>query len=102
MDIKIELTPEKVEQEVVQAIINSGIGKYVADSIQRVLPNLTSTYRNSLDEYVRNAVARYIQEIVNGEYLDVIKMAVRAKLTPEVVEKLVQESISNLRVGQSY
>lgn len=95
-NIKVELDEKEIEAQVVRSILDSGIGKAMAESVKRVLPELTSHYKNSLDTYVKESTSNIIRNMVEVEYAEEIRNKVREALTTERIQKLVAEVIDGL------
>jgi len=89
MDIKIDMDKDTINQEIASAIIQSVLGDHIKEAIQFTLNKADSPYANSVQKVVEIEVATIIKNLLQNEYHDKLKEAVRQRITDEVVQKVI-------------
>ena len=88
MDIKIDITPEVIQQQITDSIIKAGIGESMRSAVMKAIHGYS--FNNSVDEAIKQTVARMVQdELIKN---DGLKFIIREKIT----ETITQEHISTL------
>lgn len=90
MEVNIE--PGDVERYVAEAVLKSAIGKKVAEAVDKSLASLGRGYDNPLEKAISAYVQKIVLNVVDEEYRDRIRAAVRVHITDAVVDDLVQKA----------
>lgn len=96
--MNLSIDPAAVEKLVADAIVQSALGekvkKAVTDAVSR-------SYDSPIEAAVKVSVHEVARQLVHAEFTDVIRAAVKAKLTPDYLEKLVT-NITDKLIQNSY
>lgn len=79
---------EAINKAVAEAILNSALGTSLAQIIDQEVAKFSRTYDNPLRMVIEREVARHVQAVVQDEYGEQIKAAVRAQITDATVEEV--------------
>lgn len=88
MDFKIEITPEVIERQIVDAVVKSGIGKRIETAVLSSLSGYT--FQKTVDEAASAAIALMVREAVSNDE------AMRARVKQAIVDKLTEEHLEKL------
>jgi len=89
MEIKVDLSPEQINQTIADAIAKSAIGDQLERIIKETIAKLSSTYSNPIQAVVERYVNDEIAKLLHTTYADQIREAVKAQVTEEIVTALV-------------
>jgi hypothetical protein len=84
--VQLNVDPAAVEKLVADAIVQSALGEKVRKAVADAL---SKSWDNPIDQAVALTVQQVARDLVRVESEGVIRAAVRAKLTPEYIEQLV-------------
>lgn len=90
MDLKIDITPEAIERQIVDAIVKSGIGKRIEAA---VLSSISSySFQRTVEEAATDALRSMARDhVLNDEGLrEKVREAMVAKLTDAHLDKLLK------------
>ena len=87
MEIKLDITPEAIERQVVDAVVKSGIGKRIESAVTTSLNGYN--FSRAIDDAVMDA----IKDITKQEILSntVLRESVRTAITAQITEKHLNE-----------
>jgi hypothetical protein len=88
----IEISPEQINQMVVDAILKSSIGESLRKAIDSQVASLTSLYNNPIEAVVKECVMVEMRRLVTIEYHDKIEAMVREKITEFMVTDVVNKA----------
>lgn len=94
MQLEVKIDQEAVQQQVVQAIMNSAIGAQIQKAITEALTKTTGSfgdYRTLVERAVQDAVMQEVRNLANSLILEK-REAIRAQLA----EKLTDETIGSM------
>lgn len=98
--IQVGINPEQVNQLVANAILKSAIGEQVEKIVNEHVAKLSSSWNNPIENVVAAEVQRIVVRVLeanHGETLRVkIAEAVAAKLTNDLVGKIIEIGLRNL------
>jgi len=90
MDIKLDINPESIQEEVVRAILASSLGNNIRKVIDDEIKDLSNTYNKALKIEVQNAITNHITAILRSEeYSNRLKDAVNAKLASNITDEFL-------------
>lgn len=90
MDIKIDISPEAIERQIVDAVVKSGIGKRIETA---VLASLTGySFQRVVEESTQEAIRGMVRdEVLNNQGMrEKVRAAMVEKLTDEHLQKLIE------------
>lgn len=89
MDIKIDITPEAIERQIVEAIVKSGIGKRIETAVIAALSNYS--FQRAVEEAATDAIRDMVRDqVLRDEGLrGRVRDAMVAKLTDAHLDKLL-------------
>lgn len=88
MDINIDISPEVIERQIVDAVVKSGIGKRIETAVLASLSGYQ--FQKTVEEATTGAIATMVRDAVMTDG------ALRAKIVGAIVEKLTDEHVSKL------
>lgn len=96
MEVKINITPEQVEQTVCKAIIDASIGRHIQSAVTKALQDYKM--QNAIDATVEQIIRGMIREILDSdpELRPKIRAIVASKLTNEFIEKTFEKAVERL------
>lgn len=83
--MQLNIDAKAVEEAVVSAVVNSAIGQKINDAVKKML----DSYDNPLEGAIKRVVMDIALKIVQQEHFDEIKVAMKAKLTDEMMGKFI-------------
>jgi|LakMenE18May11ns_1017448.scaffolds.fasta_scaffold8464868_2 hypothetical protein len=90
MDIKLDINPESIQEEVVRAILASSLGNNIKTVIDEQIKELSNTYNKALKIEVQHAITNHITAILRSEeYSNKLKDAVSAKLASSITDEFL-------------
>jgi hypothetical protein len=91
MDIKLDLDPKQIEQEVIRAIAASAFGDNLKKAVETAIKNLGNGnwYSDQLTKYVEAEMRTMISATIQTQYAETIKAAIAKSITPDVLERVV-------------
>lgn len=93
MDIKVDIDPEKVNQMVVQAILQSAIG----EEIQKEINNVLKAWDSPVKKAIAKVIDREMVSIISEEFGPTIKEKVKDLVTDDLLTDLVNKAWENFR-----
>ena len=95
MDIKIDLSPEQIQEHVTKALVESAIGKRIVSAIEETMkPGWNQ--KDPLKDAISAQASLIIMELVREEYSEKIKEVVRARITDELIEQTTSKVMSKI------
>lgn len=95
MQLEVKIDQEAVQQQVVQAIVDSAIGEQIKAAVQRGLTQETGDWNNrktlvqrAVDEVLAREIAQIATDLVSSKRED-IKAQMVEKFTDEVLGKMI-------------
>lgn len=88
MDIKIDITPEAIERQIVDSIVKAGIGKRIETSVLATLT--TYSFQRAVEDAATDAIRDMVRDAVIGDD------ALRAKVREAIVDKLSEAHLDKL------
>lgn len=90
MDIKIDITPEAIERQIVDAIVKAGIGKRIETAVLASLNNYS--FQRTVEEAATDAIRNMVREQVlkDDGLREKVRDAMVAKLTDAHLDKLLK------------
>ncbi len=88
MQVKVDLSPEQINQTIAEAIAKSAIGKELDRIINEQVQKLSTSYQNPIEPIVRQHIADAVRTCVQEKYGEQIKTWVTAKVTEQFTEEL--------------
>jgi hypothetical protein len=96
VNVPISLDADGIQRYIADAIIASSIGKEVKRAIDEQVKKLGYSYENAVSKAVSEAVKSYVIRLVDTEYKEQLREAVRAQLNETVINKLVSTVIDRV------
>ena len=90
MDIKLDIEPKQIEEMVVKAVLDSGIGSAIKSVVEKEVKELTYSYNKGLTEEVRKQIAVMIRDTLKEpEFYNAMRDEVRKVLSEKLTESMV-------------
>ena len=94
MDIKLDIQPEIIQQEVVKAILASSLGDSNKKVIDTEIKELSNTFNKGLKAEVQRAITNHICEVLRSEeYSSKIREAVTNRLSNQITEDFLDSVV---------
>ena len=94
MDIKLDIQPEIIQQEVVKAILASSLGDSIKKVIDSEIKELSNTFNKGLKTEVQRAITNHICETLRSEeYSSKIREAVTNRLSTQITEDFLDSVV---------
>lgn len=100
MQLEVKIDQDAVQQQVVQAIMNSAIGEAIAASVHKGLTEETGPWtdrktliQRAVDEVLRREIAQIAADLVRSKREE-IKAQMVEKMTDEVLGKMIEAAWS--------
>jgi hypothetical protein len=89
VDIKIDISPEAIERQIVDAVVKSGIGKRIETAVLSALNGYQ--FQRTVEEAASDAIRDMVREQVlkDDGLREKVREAMVAKLTDKHLEKLL-------------
>ena len=81
----IELNPEAVNKLLADSIMESSLGTYLRGIAEKQFQELRSSYKNPIEDALRQEVFKVVRELVQTEFREKIEATVREKLTDDIL-----------------
>lgn len=95
MDIKLDIQPEIIQQEVVKAILASSLGDNIKHVIDSEIKELSNTFNKGLKAEVQRAITNHICEVLRSEeYSSKIRDAVTNRLSTQITEEFLDSVVN--------
>lgn len=95
MDIKLDIQPEIIQQEVVKAILASSLGDNIKHVIDSEIKELSNTFNKGLKAEVQRAITNHICEVLRSEeYSSKIREAVTNRLSTQITEEFLDSVVN--------
>lgn len=91
MDIKVDLTPEHINEEIAKQIAKSAIGEQLQKVIEKEVSNLSHQYNNPFSGIVTRHIEELMRKIIVEEYSDTIKALIAEKMSEEITTDLIDK-----------
>jgi len=99
MDVKVDISPEKVEQAVINAIVESSIGKQLSEAVTKALSPEAHTRKENGKWHVGNAVQAAVTDVVMVEVRKLATQMVhdrKEEIREKILEHLTGEALGNV------
>lgn len=94
--LPISVDPDAINEYVAQKIIDSALGERLHETVEEALKALGKYGSDPLKSAVTSEVNKQMMQLVTDEYADTIRDAVRAKLTGEFIDSLVDGFVRSI------
>jgi len=94
--MKIEINADDIEKLVREELVKAGLGKVIAEGVQKALSGYDSPVEKALKEYMAEVARRLIREHFTASIEESIMAHIRAKVTAEAIEKIVDASVNKM------
>ena len=88
MEIKVDLSAEDIQRQIVDAIAKSAIGAQLQQVILAEVERLKTSYKNPIEGVVRAEIDKLVQGIVTEQFLPQIKEWITEKITEEFTAEM--------------
>ncbi len=88
MQVKVDLSPEQINQTIAEAIAKSAIGKELERIITEKVKELSTSFRNPLEPVISRHIEEIVRTTVQEKFGEQIKAWVSAKVTEQFTEEL--------------
>lgn len=97
MDVKIEITPEQIQEHIVNSIIKSSIGEEVSKALSGALRSYQ--FQDCVNTAVRSVVGKMVQEsiLADPQLRARVREAIVSMLTEKHLESMLQRVIGTDR-----
>ena len=103
MDIKLDITPEKINEYVANSVIESSIGEALKKSIDDQIQKLNRGWDSPLDKVVRSEIESACYRILRDEYKEQIEQSIKDILpkyiTNDFIGEIMQNALNNMIGG---
>lgn len=89
----LAIDPDAINQYVAQQILESGIGEAVRKVTDAEIAKLSRSYDNPWEPVIRNEILKIVTQIVLNEYQDTLRERVKASLTQDAVDEIIDDLI---------
>lgn len=86
--VGITLDPEAINRYVAAQIAESALGDALKAAVDKEVAELSKSYNNPFEQVIRTHVITEIQRLIREEHAPAIAEILKAKMTPEVVERI--------------
>ena len=94
--MKIEINADDIEKLVREELVKAGLGKVIAEGVQKALTGYDSPVEKALKQYMGEVAGRLIREHFTAHIEEAILAAIRAKVTTEAVNTLVDAAVGKM------
>lgn len=95
---EVSIKPEDIDKFVKDAFMECAIGKQLKDGIQKSFNELFNSYRNPVQEFVKEEIKKLVCEYLKQEDVKPKIMAAIAKgITPEIIELMISNAAYELQ-----
>ena len=96
-EIKIGITPEDIERQLVDAIVKSSIGARIKTVLDSEVLNLSKGWHNTFDRAIDQVILDAVRDTLLKCHMEQIKAIVAKQLTDERIEKITIDLLEKLR-----
>jgi uncharacterized membrane-anchored protein YjiN (DUF445 family) len=90
MEIKVDLTPEQINNQIAEAIAKSAIGENLKKTIEAEVQKISNNYNNPLAPIIQRFMSEEIQRVVREEYAETLKEFVKEQVTEKFTNDLLK------------
>jgi hypothetical protein len=90
--MKIEFTPESIEQAIVQSIVQSAIGQQITIAVNKVVGSYT--LQSAIEEEIGKVVRSMVRDMAMAD--ETLRPLVEAEVRKHMTEKTVSEIVGKL------
>ena len=102
MEVKVDLSPEQINQTIVEALAKSAIGIELDRIIQEQVKRISSSYQNPIEpivsRYIADAIQKSIQEKYGAQITDWVTEKVTEKFSEQLFTKMWDSFISKYEI----
>lgn len=96
LKFRVKINPDEVNRELAAAILRSGFGEKVEQSINKFLTDKKDSYSNPVDDAVKTVLKEYTLDLLKQEpFVSQIKEQLKARLTEKAVDDFVKRIVEN-------
>lgn len=81
MDIKVDFSPDNIQEQIVKGIVDSSIGKHVIKAIEESIKPSIYSNNDPIREAIHNQIVVICRELIKTEYADKIKAKIKESLS---------------------
>lgn len=83
MEIKVDLSAEQINNQIVEAIAKSAIGVELKRAIDEEVKNLSQSYNNPFKNIITGIIRKEVERIIRDEYTEQIHALVKERVTAD-------------------
>ena len=98
MDVKVDVDPKKVEEAIVNAVVQSSLGDKIRKVVEEELQKMGNSWDSNdpLSRAIRGELNSIAIEILRKEYKDKLTEAIKQKMSEDFVNKMVDKATMKL------
>jgi len=96
MDLKLNISTEKINEYISQQILDSGVGEYLKKDLNKVIKDYLEGYNSPIKKHVEKVVF----DVIKGEVeknKDLIAQAVLKQMSGKLITKIIGKGIEQLK-----
>jgi len=90
MEIKVDLSPEQINQQIADAIAKSAIGVELEKIIREEVSKLGNSFNNPIRKVIERMICDSIIEVLNRDHAQTVAQFVKEQITQEIMEDLLK------------
>jgi hypothetical protein len=94
--MKIEISADDIEKLVREELVKAGLGKFIAEGVQKALSSYDSPVEKALRQYMSEVATRLIREHFTAHIEEAIMTHIKAKVTTEAIDKIVDTAVTKM------
>lgn len=91
MNVKLDITPEQINDLIVKSVVESAIGESLKDIIELKVKAFKSTYNNPMEPIIEKMINEMMLKLVEEDYKEAIEAYVKEHVTEDIVKELVSK-----------
>lgn len=97
MNIKLDISPEKIQKEITSALIKGAIGNKIVEAIEKAIKPDAFAGKDVIEDAVKEQVSFIVRNLIREEYTEQIKSKIKKRLTKDdLVSKFTEDYIDRL------
>ena len=91
MDLSVNIDPEAINKEIVEAVSKSAIGDALSKTIKEEVEKMKNSYSSPYAGIISSEIKILVQKIIRDEYKDALEQFVRTNISQEFTDKLLNK-----------
>ncbi len=91
MELNVNINPEDINKQIVEAVAKSAIGETIEKVIKDEVAKISTSYNNPLERVIRAEIERIVRETIINEHKPQLQKMVSNKLTEQITDDLLSK-----------